>query len=125
MVREAFEAWYPNDSEAFARHLDPSFEYEVTYGPERGVYPGWEATVAAFDLWQEPFADYHWKPQAYLAAGSDHVVIPFTEGGHGKASGVRIEQRRAFLCRVREGRILRIIEYASTADALEAAELRE
>jgi Ketosteroid isomerase-related protein len=124
LVREAFQAWYPNDAAEFALHLDPAFEYEVTCGPEKGVYRGWQAKVDAFDQWQEPFSHYHWKADDFIDAGDDHVVIPFTEGGHGKASGVQIEQRPAFVCAVREGKILRLSEYPTLPDALESAGLR-
>ena len=123
LVREAFQAWYPNDSEGFARHLAPEFEYEITYGPERGVFRGLKATVDALDHWQEPFADYDWRPDTYLDGGDDRVVVPFTESGHGKTSGIRIEQRRAFLCLLRDHKILRLVEYPSTADALQAVGL--
>jgi ketosteroid isomerase-like protein len=123
LVREAFQAWYPNDSEGFARHLAPEFEYEITYGPERGVFRGLKATVDALDLWEEPFSDYDWRPETYLDGGDDHVVVPFTEGGHGRTSGIQIEQRRAFLCLVRDHKILRLVEYPSTADALQAVAL--
>jgi ketosteroid isomerase-like protein len=125
LVRKAFQAWYPNDSEGFARHLAPEFEYEITYGPESGVFQGLQATVDALDRWEEPFSDYQWSPDTYLDGGDDHVVVPFTEGGHGKTSGIQIEQRRAFLCRVRGHKILRLIEYASTADAFEAVALSD
>lgn len=120
LVREAFQAWDSNDADEFAQHLDPVFEYEVTYGPEKGVHRGWQATVDAFDQWQEPFSDYHWKPETFLDAGDEHVVVPFIEGGHGRASGVQIEQRPAFVCAVRDGKILRLTEYPTTADALAA-----
>jgi ketosteroid isomerase-like protein len=120
LVREAFQAWYPNDSEGFARHLAAEFEYEITYGPERGVFRGLKATVDALDLWEEPFSDYDWRPETYLDGGDDHVVVPFIEGGHGKTSGIQIEQRRAFVCLVRDRKILRLVEYPSTAEALRA-----
>jgi ketosteroid isomerase-like protein len=125
LVREAFEAWYPNDSEAFDRHLAPEFEYEITYGPESGVFQGLQATVDALDRWEEPFSDYHWRPDTYLDGGDDYVVVPFTEGGHGKTSGIRIQQRRAFLCHVRDHKILRLVEYPSTAEAFGAVALSD
>jgi ketosteroid isomerase-like protein len=125
LVREAFQGWYPNDAEGFARHLAPGFEYEITYGPESGVFQGLQATADALNRWEEPFSDYHWRPDTYLDGGDDHVVVPFTEGGHGKTSGIQIEQRRAFLCLVRDHKILRLVEYASTADAFEAVALSD
>jgi ketosteroid isomerase-like protein len=125
LIRDAFQAWHPNDSEGFARHLAPEFEYEITYGPETGVFRGLTATVDALDRWEEPFSDYHWRPDTYLDGGADHVVVPFTEGGHGKTSGIQIEQRRAFLCQVRDHKILRLVEYASTAEAFEAVALSD
>jgi ketosteroid isomerase-like protein len=125
IVRAALEAWHPNDSEEFARNLDPEFEYHVIYGPERGVYRGWKATVDIFDQWQAVFSDFHWEPVEYIDGGDDYVIVPFVEGGLGGASGVQTAQRRTFLCAMREGRILRLTEYPTTSEALEAAGLRE
>jgi ketosteroid isomerase-like protein len=123
LVREAFRSWYPNDSDAFARSLDPEFEYHVTYGPEKGVHRGWKATVEAFDHWQVVFSDYRWEPTDFIDAGDAHVIVPFTEHGVGRASGVAIGQRPAFLCTIREGLILRLDEYPTAADALKAVGL--
>ena len=125
IVREAFQAWYPNDSEAFARRLDAEFEYHVTYGPERGVHRGWEATVAAFDDWQDVFSDYRWQAVEFIDAGKEHVIVPFIEHGLGQSSGVQIGQHPAFVCTMRRGRILRLTEYQTTAEALKAVGLQE
>ncbi len=125
IVRSAFQAWFPNDSEAFARSLDPEFEYHVTYGPEKGVHRGWEATVEAFDQWQDVFSDYRWEPAEYIDAGDEHVVVPFVERGLGQHSGVEIAQHPAFVCTMRGGRILRLTEYQTTAEALKATGLED
>jgi ketosteroid isomerase-like protein len=125
IVREAFQAWYPNDSEAFARSLDPEFEYHITYGPQRGVHRGWKATVAAFDHWQDVFSDYRWEVTEYIDGGDEHVIVPFVERGLGRASGVEIGQRPAFVCAMRDGRIVRLTEYQTTAEALKAVGLAE
>jgi ketosteroid isomerase-like protein len=125
IVRRAFRSWYPNDSEAFARSLDPDFEYHVSYGPEEGVYRGWEATVEAFNHWQDVFAQYHWEPSDYIDAGATDVIVPFIEHGLGERSGIEIAQQPAFLCTMRAGRILRLTEYQTTTDALKAVGLEE
>jgi ketosteroid isomerase-like protein len=125
IVGEAFRAWYPNDSEAFARSLDPGFEYHVTYGPEKGIHRGWKATVEAFDHWQDVFSDYRWEPTEYIDGGDEHVIVPFIEHGLGRTSGVKIGQQPAFLCTIRDGRILRLTEYQRTAEALDAVGLSE
>jgi ketosteroid isomerase-like protein len=120
IVRAAFQAWYPNDSKAFARALDPAFEYHVTYGPEQTVHRGWEATVAAFDHWQDVFREYHWEPSEFIDAGTDHVIVPFVEHGLGQRSGVEIGQQPAFVCALKNGRILRLTEYQTMSEALKA-----
>jgi ketosteroid isomerase-like protein len=125
IVREAFHGWYPNDAEAFARSLDPDFEYHVTYGPEAGVHRGWKATVEAFDHWQEVFSDYRWEATDCIDGGENHVIVAFIEHGLGQASGVRIEQQPAFLCTMRDAKILRLTEYQTTAEALKAVGLAE
>jgi ketosteroid isomerase-like protein len=125
IVREAFRSWYPNDADAFARYLDPEFEYYVTYGPEQGVHRGWKATVEAFDHWQGVFSDYRWEPTDFIDAGDAQVIVPFTEHGVGQASGVTIGQRPAFVCTMRDGLILRLDEYPTTAEALEAVGLEQ
>ena len=125
LVRAAFQAWDPNDTERFALHLDPTFEYEMSYGPEKGVYRGWQATLDAWHQWQEPFSQFRWEADDFIDAGDDGVVVPFIEGGQGRASGVQVEQRPAYVCSVRKGKIRRLTEYRTTADALEAVGLSE
>ena len=61
----------------------------------------------------------------FIDGGDDRVIVPFIEQGLGKASGVEIEQRPAFVCALRNGKILSLTEFRTEAEALEAAGLRE
>ena len=65
--------------------------------------------------------------QFFDACNSEGIelILSFTEHGLGQASGVRIEQRPACVCTIRKGRTLRLAEYQTTAEALEAAGLEE
>jgi ketosteroid isomerase-like protein len=67
------------------------------------------------------FSEYHWEATEFIDGGDDYVIVPFVERGLGQASGVEIGQRPAFLCTMRDGRILRLTEYQTTAEALRTA----
>jgi ketosteroid isomerase-like protein len=69
------------------------------------------------------FSDYRWEPTEFIDGGDEHVIVPFIEHGLGQASGVEIGQRPAFVCTMRDGRILRLTEYQTTAEALQAVGL--
>jgi ketosteroid isomerase-like protein len=65
------------------------------------------------------------SPQEYIDAG-DQVIVVLRWGGRGRISGADVEERdEAWIFTVRGDKVIRVKEYRSQAEALEAAGLRE
>ena len=69
-------------------------------------------------------ADYRFEIEESLD-WDDHVLVVTTNRGKGRASGVPISQQTAQLMTVRDGKIVRQEFFASRAEGLQAAGLRE
>jgi len=65
------------------------------------------------------------EPLELIDAGGDEVVTVLRFGGRAKLSGVETDITFAIVYTVRDGKLGRGREYATRAEALEAAGLRE
>ena len=87
-------------------------------------YSGLDGLVRYLSEWLEPFSEYHLENLDYLDVG-DCVVVPSRQWGVGQESGVRTELELTTLLRLRDGRIVRVHQYDTLEEALEAARLSE
>jgi ketosteroid isomerase-like protein len=74
--------------------------------------------------WLEPFSEYRVEALDYIEAG-DCVLIPSRQWGIGTGSGARVKIELTTLYELRDGKITRMHQYDTLAEALEAAGLRE
>jgi ketosteroid isomerase-like protein len=72
----------------------------------------------------EVWADQRQEADEWIDAG-DAVVVPMRLINIGRASGVPVEARSAWVVYIRDGRISRLVVYQSRAEALEAVGLPE
>ena len=89
-----------------------------------GSYHGLDGLVEYLRAWLEPFSEYHVENLDYIEAG-DCVLIPSRQWGVGSGSGARVELELTTLYELRDGRIVRLHQFDTTDEALEAAGLRE
>ncbi|MGH2973432.1 MAG: nuclear transport factor 2 family protein [Solirubrobacterales bacterium] len=87
-------------------------------------YRGLDGLVRYLREWLEPFAEYHVEWLDYIEAG-DWVVVPTRQWGVGDASGARAELELVHAYKLRDGQIVRLDQYDSVEDALQAAGLSE
>ena len=93
-------------------------------GPEARVYRGREGVIQAFREWVEPFSEYYTEPLDFIEAG-DQVVIPQRQWGVGGISGIPVETEVTHVYEFRDGQIIRLDEYETLEEALEAVGLSE
>jgi ketosteroid isomerase-like protein len=91
----------------------------------RTVFRGREEFVDFFRTWMEQFDEYSFRVERIIDAGDDRVVSILHQRGVGKASGVPVEWQMGQVLEFEGGRLNRARNYASPAEALEAAGLRE
>jgi uncharacterized protein len=127
IVRRSLQAFARGDFDtAFAAH-DPASEWcTAADEPDRQTYRGVEALKAfaasLAELWQDRFPDAM-TFEEFIDAG-DWVVAPWTATLHGRQSGASVDVSETYAVRVQAGRIVRVDEYRSKDEALEAVGTR-
>jgi ketosteroid isomerase-like protein len=110
-------------------YFDPAIiagdaEWVLTQGVEgRTVWTGPEEFVEFVGIWTEQFDDFTFQVDRLIDAGSDRVVALLHQSGTGKESGVPVEWEMGQVHELRDGRIVRVTNYTTPDEALEAAGL--
>jgi len=86
------EAFLSGDNETALSYYDPEVEFNATTRPEGQVYRGYEGVVEAMRVWVGTWEDWKVEVEEIIDAG-DHVLVIARESGHGKGSGVEIDQQ--------------------------------
>jgi ketosteroid isomerase-like protein len=130
IVRQAHEAFNrPDlgvfDIDALYRHTDPNFvvDWSRSHGLEAGTYQGEAATRRFWDTFFEGFERVVVEPLDFVDHG-EWVVVPHHLRALGR-SGIEVEAHSAVVFAVRDGRIVEMRLYRSTAEALQAVGLEE
>jgi ketosteroid isomerase-like protein len=91
----------------------------------RSVWRGREGFVEFLRTWTEQFEDWSIRVERWIDAGDDRVVALTYQSATGKGSGVPVEMKISQVHELEGGRLARVTNYLSHAEALEAAGLRE
>jgi ketosteroid isomerase-like protein len=103
--------------------LSPDIEWHVRSDlPDAGVYRGHEGVRQLLGRFEEILDEMWIRPEEFIDAGEETVIVPLRWGGTGKGSGVEVEERgETWVFNVRDEKIVRVNEYGTRAEALEAA----
>ena len=121
IVREAWDAYSRGDYDRIAGFHDPHI---VVVTLEDGAVYGNDAVLANYERWDEAWEEADTTLEEVLGHG-DRVFVAARFHARGRASGVEVETRLYEVYTVRDGKVLRIDEYATHDEALEAAGLEE
>ena len=121
VVREAWDAYSRGDYDRIAGFHDPHI---VVVTLEDGAVYGNDAVLANYKRWNEAWERAETTLEEVIGHG-DRVFVAVQFHGRGRASGVELKTRFYEVFMVRDGKVLRIDEYATRDEALEAAGLRE
>jgi ketosteroid isomerase-like protein len=80
------------------------------------VYRGVEGLAEYFRVWLEPFREYRLELLDYIDDG-ERVLVPMRGQGVGSASGVPVTIELTTAYELRDGRIRRIVQFASLDEA--------
>jgi ketosteroid isomerase-like protein len=128
VVRRSFEAFARGDFEAaFAAH-DPSTEWcTAADEPDQQTYrgiTGLRTFVGSLtDTWEGRFEQVM-EFEAFIDCG-EWVVVPWSAQLQGKGSGISVQVKETYAVRVQGGKIVRVEEYRSSDEALEAIGRRD
>ncbi len=106
--------------------LDPEVEFDArsSPGPYAAIYHGHDGVRRFMADWMASWADYRAEVEELVDAG-DQVAGVVVERGRGRETGIEVDNRVGFVWTLRGGKVIRMKRYASRAEALEAAGLRE
>ena len=121
VVRRLWDAFARGDLDGVFALSDPHVVM-VTL-EERPLY-GRDAVRENHERWIETWEDADATVEEAVGI-RDHVFLVGRISGRGRASGVEVEARMYDAYTLRNGKILRVDEFRTRAEALEAAGLRE
>ena len=124
-VRNAFGAFERDGIDGLLAHLDLEIEWTTT-GEflESAVYRGHEAVRGYLTSLLGEFEEVHVEATELIDAG-DQVLVSLRLSGRGRRSGAPVELTMTQISTGRDGLALRIRNYPTKAEALEAAGLSE
>jgi ketosteroid isomerase-like protein len=128
VVRRSFDAFARGDFEAaFAAH-DPETEWRTAEDePDSRTYRGLRGLRRLAgdiaDPWEDRF-ERSVEAEEFIDCG-DWIVVPWSGRLHGRGSGVEIEVSETYAVLLRGGKIVRVEEYRTKEQALEAVRARE
>ena len=124
IVRQMWEAFLGDDPASGLSFCDSDIEWDGTNLPDGKVERGHQAIVEHAMRWAELWDDWTMKPERFIDAGGDHVVLLFRETGRSR-SGLQMDERHGELYAVRDGKVVYRKGFSDPDEALEAAGLRE
>ena len=126
VVRGAFASMtFPGDPEAMVTASDPSFEMHlVGVGGELCSTREPGASMSGFATWPRVGISLRFEATELRDLG-DRVLVLGDVSGCGRASGIEVDDRWAWIVEVRDGRATSLRGFLDRREALEAAGLRE
>jgi ketosteroid isomerase-like protein len=100
---------------------DPRIEFQsVMAAVKPETYRGHDGLRRYFGELADSWEEWRMDPEEVFDAGPDTVIAVFSSHLVGKGSGVAVGARRAMVCSMCEGKVLRARVYPSREQALEA-----
>jgi ketosteroid isomerase-like protein len=117
VVRSVFAEWERGQFSTRPQWADPRMVFEIPDGPEPSTRTGIAASpgVEAFlELWEH----LRFEAEEYRELDDGSVLVLSRMTGRGNASGVDVDQLRASLFRVSEGKVTQLVLYWNRDRAL-------
>jgi ketosteroid isomerase-like protein len=125
VVREHIEAYRRQDVSVALSCMDPHAVLDMSRIDGSDPSHGHEAIDQFVTRYRGTFDDYDYKVERLTDLGSGAILAAVTETGRGKGSGVPVNRRFATLYTLIDGKIVRVTQFGTEQDALEAAGLSE
>jgi ketosteroid isomerase-like protein len=100
---------------------DPDIEFVVADGPSPGGWTGLAGMAEGWRAWLSAWEDFRQEVEDYRELDGERVLVLFRGSGHGKTSGLELEQmgaKGAGLFHVRGGKVIRFVAYLDRKPAL-------
>jgi uncharacterized protein len=124
LARRGYEALAAGDLARVLELIDPDVQLEILTGrpdlPER--LHGHAGFVENIKGLTDVFEDIEIVPEDFIEVG-DELVVPIYTAGHGRSSGIRIENRVTHVWTIRDGKAVRFRVFLDREQALAAVGL--
>ena len=124
VVRAMLDAFLRGDAERALAAFHPDVVWDGRNLPDGRVARGVGEVSDHVSRWAAMWEEWTVDLERVVDAGSDQVLLITRERGRGR-SGMAMDEHHAEIYTVRDGKIVYRIGYSDTAEALEAAGLRE
>ena len=126
IVKRMYDGLNRAGPEGMFEFMDPDVDHRAIEGApdDVGVFSGYDAMRRYYGEWLEMFDDLRVEPEEVTDAG-DQVVAAIRVTARMKASDAAVAMRLSVVWTLRDGKIVRVREYATGEEALEAVGLRE
>jgi ketosteroid isomerase-like protein len=128
VVRRSIAAWQQDDLETWLATLDPDVEWHSAERLVEGAastYRGIDGMCRFWTFWRTEVQEFQLDIQEHRDLGDNGVLTLARIRWRGPASGIVVESPLAVVTTVRNGKIVRSMDYLSHEEALEAVGLRE
>jgi ketosteroid isomerase-like protein len=126
ILRKALPERGAGDMEALLAILDESVEWDYVGAFPEGLttYHGPGEVRIFLEQWAEAFDDFGFRAEEAIDAGHS-IVVRLRQWGRGRETGAQVENRSWQMFTFRDGKVVHCRGYATKAEALEAAGMRE
>jgi ketosteroid isomerase-like protein len=110
LVRSIYAEWEREEFPARPDWADPHIEFVVPDGPEPSIRTG-HASAPGIESFINLWETLRFEAEEYRELDDGSVLVISRMRGRGKGSGVEVDQPRAGLFRVSNGKIIRLVLY--------------
>jgi ketosteroid isomerase-like protein len=127
IARRSFEAWQNDDYETWIALQDADVEYlgAVERRLGQGIYRGHKGASELWNLWRREVEGFWIESEEIRDLGDGRILHLGQMGFRGSASGAKVGSQLALVITLRDGKIVRSMDFTSHHDALKAAGLEE
>ena len=126
IIRRCFEALNSGDVETAKQYADPDCELRtLTAGVAGRPYRGPAGLEQYFADADESWATMKQTPLRFIEVDDERTIVVVRFQATGKGSGVEIDQEVTPIWSIRAGKVIRVENHPTLAEALEAAGLSE
>jgi ketosteroid isomerase-like protein len=122
-VRDAYARFNAGERTAELWFWHPDGEYHAErQDPDSAVHRGIDALRKHYASWVEAYPDLTIEIRE-AEGNADHVFLWVRFSGHGAASGIPLDMELAHVYTLRDGKAVRVVEYADRNEARRAVGL--
>ena len=113
LVRSILASWERGEltPSQWAQWAHPDIEFVVVGGPEPSHHVGMDEASPDIEAFLNLWDEYRVQAEAYRELDGERVLVLTRQTGRGRNSRVEITQRRATLFQIRDGRVIRRVNY--------------